>query len=391
MNTLTDQALTDALTAAAGSFPDPAPSTSLLDEVNEDDVADPWWRRRAVQLGSVAAALLVAVLLVQSALPSVFSTEMTSRTSADGSRDQFGNPAELPGGDSGVGGTTGGATGSGGVTGSQYGSTPDTAGGPPVAAPQAATARNMSGGVPTSGQVQSEKQSTTAAQDTSRVVKTGSISLIVDEGKVGAALTKIRAVATSVRGFVAEEQSQEFGDDPSAVITLRVPVASFDSVMNQLRSKGFGAKVVSADSSGRDVTASYADTLAQLKSLQAARNRYLTILDRATTIGQVLQVQQRVDEVQAQIDRLEGSRRLLANQSDLATLTVSVAEKGNETLKTVEPSGFSKAWDEAKDGFISGVEGLLAGSGRALLVLIVGALLLLGGRFGWRVARRHVL
>jgi len=229
------------------------------------------------------------------------------------------------------------------------------------------------------------------SQDAPRVVKTGTISLIVDKGKVGEAVIKLRGVATRVRGYVAEESSQELGDSPSASVTMRIPVATFDSVMTELRSKGFGAKVVSAESSGRDVTASYADTQAQLRSLEAARNRYLAILRTATSLGHVLEVQQRIDGVQAQIDRLEGSRRVLANQSDLATLTVSVADKDGEALKSVEPSGFGEAWDDAKDGFTGGLEALVARSGRALLVLMVAAVLLVVGRFGWRIARRRMI
>jgi hypothetical protein len=383
MNTLTDQALTDALSAAAGTFPDPAGGTDeLLAELDDEDVDAPWWRRRTVQLVSVAAALLIAVLLVQTALPSVLSEDTTSRNTAVAPQDDLGEVHPLPqGGTDAAGGTTGGALGAGGVGLPEgYSSTPDVAGAPAVA-PQETSGRSST----------KDSGASTAAQDTTRVVKTGSVSLVVDDGKVGAALTKIRSIATSVRGFVSEEQSQELGDNPSATITLRVPVASFESVMTQLRSKGFGAKVVNADSTGRDVSASYADTQAQIKSLQAARNRYLSILNRATTIGQVLEVQQRVDEVQGQIDRLEGSRRLLASQSDLATLTVSVAEEGSEVLRTEEPGGFSQAWDDARDGFTSGVQAIIAHSGRVLLVLIVTALLLVGGRSAWRLARRRMV
>ena len=71
-------------------------------------------------------------------------------------------------------------------------------------------------------------------------------------------------------------------------------------------------KVLSASSEGKDVTAEYADTQAQIQSLKAARARYLAILAKADTISETLSVQQRVDEVQGQIDRLEGQRRVLA-------------------------------------------------------------------------------
>jgi hypothetical protein len=170
---------------------------------------------------------------------------------------------------------------------------------------------------------------------------------------------------------------------------VRVPVSSYESVVQAVRK--VGGKVASAESSGRDVTAQYADTAAQIESLKAARSRFLTILGGARTIGETLSVQQRVDSVQEQIDRLEGQRRVLANQSSLATLTVTVSEQADVVAQTHGRSGLAKAWDDARHGFTSGVEALIAHSGRALLVLLVGAAVLLLGRAGWRLARRRLV
>lgn len=228
-----------------------------------------------------------------------------------------------------------------------------------------------------------------AATDTleTRVVRTGVISLIVDEGKVSATVIRVEAIAAAVQGFVASSRSDEQGETPSATITVRVPVKEFDKVLGQVRATG--AKVVNASTSGRDVTATYADTKAQIDTLKAARSRYLSILAGAKTIAETLTVQQRIDDVQGQIDRLEGQRRVLADQSDLATLTVSIAEEGDEPLLTKPASGWSKAWDDAVDGFTGGLQSMLAASGRVLLLLLVAAALYPAFVFGLRWARRR--
>jgi hypothetical protein len=224
-------------------------------------------------------------------------------------------------------------------------------------------------------------------QDDSRVVKTGSVSLVVDDGLVSATVARVQDVVRAARGFVADSQSEESGENPSATITVRVPVESFDEVIAKVR--GLGAKVVSAQSSGRDVTATYADTKAQIQSLQAARARYLVILGGAKTIADTLTVQQRIDDVQGQIDRLEGQRRVLADQSDLATLTVSIAEKAGQFLLAEPRSGWSKAWHDATDGFTGGLQSMLAHSGRVLLLLLVAAALFPLTRFGVSRVRRR--
>lgn len=206
-----------------------------------------------------------------------------------------------------------------------------------------------------------------------RVVRTGSLSLVVDDGKVQTTVGRVEAIVAAARGYVADSTTQEAGEHPVATLTARIPVESFAQVVAKVR--GIGAKVVSSQTGGRDVTAQYADTKAQIQSLQAARARFLVILGGAKTIAETLTVQQRVDDVQKQIDRLETQRRVLADSSDLATLTVTVAEESDEVLVEEEPSGWSKAWDDATDGFVGGLQSMLARSGRLLLLLLVAAVL----------------
>jgi hypothetical protein len=232
-----------------------------------------------------------------------------------------------------------------------------------------------------------------AFDDGARIVKTGTIGLVVGNGKVSGVVGKVRGIATQVGGYVASEKSQEYGDDPTSTLTLRVPVSTFERTMTAVRNEvnnGVG-KVDTSTSSGQDITAQYSDVSAQIQSLTATRNRFLTILARANTIGETLSVQERVDSTQLQIDRLEGQRRLLAKQSDLATVTVTVSEKPKSVAAIKAQGGLSRSWDDAKDGFSSGIESLISHSGRALLVLLVGLLGLLVLRGGYRLARRRLV
>jgi hypothetical protein len=228
-------------------------------------------------------------------------------------------------------------------------------------------------------------------ESSSRVVKTGSIALVVEDQKVSPTLQAVERAARQDGGYISSGTTNEYGDTPSGELTIRVPVAKFEDLVAQVRA--LDAKVRTATTSGKDVTAQYSDMEAQLKSLKATRDRFYTILAKTKTIGEILTVQQRIDNVSGQIDRIEGQRKLLANQSDLATLTVSVSEAGDPVVKaTTKPrSGISQAWHNAIDGFVTGVEAIISHSGRALLwLLCLGALFLLG-RSGFRVARRRMV
>jgi hypothetical protein len=196
--------------------------------------------------------------------------------------------------------------------------------------------------------------------------------------------------AKSYGGYVASGQTDEYGDTPSGEVTLRVPVSHFEDLVNKVR--GLDAKVRTASTSGKDVTAAYSDLESQLRTLRATRERFLLILSKTKTISEILTVQQRVDSVTGQIDKIEGQRKLLANQSELSTLTVSVSEEGDPVVKATKPrSGLSQAFIDAKDGFVTGVESLISHSGRALLWLLCIGVLVVFLRGGWRVARRRLV
>lgn len=306
-----------------------------------------WWRRHAPALLAAALAVGVAAVLVV--------------------------PAPGGGSDDSRGGTAVNAYDSGGTASRDLG----PASGTGATAPGAGIVGGTGGGVADAA----------VPDDATRVVRTGSLSLAVDEGKVPATVARVEAVVEGVRGYVADSSTEESGERPVARLTARVPVASFSDVLTRIR--GLGATVVSSATGGRDVTAQYADTKAQIQSLQAARARFLVILSGARTISETLTVQQRVDDVQRQIDRLEAQRRVLADSSDLATVTVTVTEEGDSVLVAEPASGWSKAWDDAIDGFVGGLQGLLARSGRVLLVLLVAAALYPLARIGLRRARRR--
>src|SRR3954447_745255 len=224
----------------------------------------------------------------------------------------------------------------------------------------------------------------------SRVVKTGTIALVVDDGAVSTTIAGVIRAAKGQGGYVSSSDSNEYGDSPSGEVTVRVPVDHFENLLAAVR--GLDAEVRTATTSGKDVTAQYADIEAQLRTLTATRDRFLLILGQTKTITEILTVQQRVDNVQGQIDRLEGSRKLLASQSDLSTLTVSVSEKDDPVVRVAaHRNGLSQAVHDAKDGFVTGVESIVRHSGRALLwvICLIGLAFLVRG--GWKVARRSMV
>lgn len=224
-----------------------------------------------------------------------------------------------------------------------------------------------------------------------RVVKTANISVQVAVGQVGATLDQLRGLATTYGGFVAASSGTLDSSDPNGVATLRVPVASYTALRDAI-TKGTYGKVTSVQEAGQDVTSQYTDLAARIDALQTQRQTYLTILSRATTIQDTLAVQQQLDTLQQQLEQLQGQQKVLADQSDLATVGVTITQKGSAALAPAKSrTGFDKAAHEAWWGFSDGLQGLLAASGVLLLIVLIVGVLALVGRLGVRIVRRRLI
>ena len=201
-----------------------------------------------------------------------------------------------------------------------------------------------------------------------RVVRSGSISLVAPDGGTGALLDAEQRAALDAGGQVFSTTTQEQAERPSGTVVVRVPAARFETLVLAVR--GLGG-VRSASSTGQDVTAETADLEAQLRTLRAARERFLAILGRADTVAEVLSVQQRVDDVTARIDSATAQARLLRDSSDFSTLTVDVAQEGDPYLDgRADRDGLGAALRDARDGFARGLELLVLLSGPALLLAL---------------------
>jgi len=204
-----------------------------------------------------------------------------------------------------------------------------------------------------------------------RVVKTGSMSLEVNKGAVPTAVGGLVNLAGTVGGYVASSRTDTYADSPSGEVVLRIPVNKFESTITSASKLG---KQTSLQTSADDVTGTYVDIAARMHALQRTRQTYLTILGRAHTIGSTLSVQQRVDDVQQQIEQLQGKLKVLRNQSNDGTLTVDVVEKG-AAPSTVpvdhERHGFSLAWHKSIDRFNHGLQAMIGALGPLLLTALI--------------------
>jgi hypothetical protein len=203
-------------------------------------------------------------------------------------------------------------------------------------------------------------------------------------------MSKLTSLAATYDGFVANSQTQSSATDgaPGGTLTLQIPVANFSAALTAAEALG---KVSGLTTKATDVTAQDVDLQSRITALEDSRQQYLTIMTKASSVGDILAVQAQLDQLQTELEQLQGQQQLLGSQTTYGTLAVSVFAPGNHRPPPpVHPqSGLAAAWHAAWHGFLRGVEGLVRLSGPLLFVLLCLAVVALAGRAAWRLGVRR--
>lgn len=161
---------------------------------------------------------------------------------------------------------------------------------------------------------------TGAASQERMIVKTGSLSLVVKD--VRSSVDTIAAYAKANGGFVVSSNISKTDVAPYGVVTIRIPVATFDNGFKEIKALG---DVENEYTQGSDITEEYTDNAARLKTLQATEQQFLLIMRQAVKITDILAVQNQLTQVQSQIEVLQGRMKYLKESAALSTLTVNLA------------------------------------------------------------------
>ncbi|MEV3978837.1 DUF4349 domain-containing protein [Nonomuraea sp. NPDC049758] len=197
-----------------------------------------------------------------------------------------------------------------------------------------------------------------------QVIYTGSMT--VRAKQVTSAAQQAKQLVTAAGGYLSKEEAESAGDtEDSALLEFKIPPTRYADVTARL-GKELG-KQLSMTQGTQDVTLQVADVESRLKSAQKSLESLRTLLKKAGTIGQVLEVEREINSREADLEALQAQQKELATQVAMATLTlrlvgpVTVVEDPAE-----EPAGFL-------GGLKTGWEALVSFTKTALTV--VGALL----------------
>ncbi len=235
---------------------------------------------------------------------------------------------------------------------------------------------------PASSQSDLKTMSASSQVDTSpsMLIRTGQASVEVD--KIDPGLTKIRALATQLGGYIANSSLSGGRDQVrSATLELKIPSARYDEAAAGMGGIG---KLESINTTVDDVGEEYVDISARVANARRLEERLVNLLaTRTGKLEDVLAVERELARVREEIERYDGRLRFLRTRTSMSTLSVTMHEPFPILGRVPGENPFAVAVRQAWRNFVALIAGFIASLGILIPVAVVA-----GG--AWWIFRRGV-
>lgn len=209
---------------------------------------------------------------------------------------------------------------------------------------------------------------------TRAIIKTGSLTIKADDVEG----TRQKAI-TAIAGLDGQVASEDTGSNVDGKITqvnlvLKVPTKSYDAAVERLSALGDRLQI---HQESTDVTEQVVDVASRIESQRASLDRMRALMAKANTIGEIVSVESELTRREADLESLLAKQKNLALQTDLATLNLTVTEKGEPVATTAEDPdrGFLAGLKGGWDAFTTTFSALATAFGAVLPFLVLLALI----------------
>jgi hypothetical protein len=175
---------------------------------------------------------------------------------------------------------------------------------------------------------------------------------IIKEGQVVFETANLKKTKTWIESLVRQHNAylslDEQNKGPDRIeqrMTVRIPADRFDAFVADLE-KGV-SKFDNKSITATDVTEEFIDISQRLRVKKEAEERYIALLAKAKSVHDVLETEQYLGQVRAEIESLEGRLKYLQNRIGFSTLNITFYQLKPEAQEFTSRLGlaFSQGWN----------------------------------------------
>ena len=196
---------------------------------------------------------------------------------------------------------------------------------------------------------------------------------------------RVRSIAEAADGRVSSEQTRIDPDRDwsSTRIEVTVPAEELDATSATLEDLG---EVTGRTSETTDLSSSYTDTDARVRTMKKSISRLEKLLDGADDLGQVIKIEDELTDREADLESLTRRLKALEKRTSTAPITLELSTESAPTNDEDE-TGFVAGLEHGWSAFTSSLGVLVTVLGAVLPFAVVAALVLTP--VWWWIRRRR--
>jgi hypothetical protein len=211
----------------------------------------------------------------------------------------------------------------------------------------------------------SNSENQTQSEANEKIIKT--VDLSIETKEFDTYLTGLTANVTTVGGYV-ENAEADYGrysySNRYATYIVRIPADKLDEFLSKVSDRG---TIISKNEQQQNVTLEYVDVQSRIEAYKTEKVTLTNLLSKAESLADILSIQERLSEVNYQIDNYTSQLNVLENRVSYSTVTLRISEV--ERITESEPT----LWHRIKERFSDNLTGLKEFA-EDLLVSVVGGI-----------------
>jgi len=235
--------------------------------------------------------------------------------------------------------------------------------------------------------VNSSKSTDKSTSIQKKIIKDGDITIKTSD----IAVTK-QVIDSLVKRLNAYYERENFDKYPQRMeynLKIRVPAANFEKLVSSVEQGK--DKVERKNIRARDVTEEFVDLTIRLTTKREYLKQYTVLLSRAAKIADILEIQEKIRNLQEEIESAEGRLRYLNDQVTFSTLEVELYQKIDYVYEPAQKdsfierikSGLNTGWEIVKS-FVIFLTNIWS-----VLVILIAAFFFIRWRIKKRKARKN--
>ena len=173
-------------------------------------------------------------------------------------------------------------------------------------------------------------------QQQKKIIKNGNLS--IKSKDIQASKKNFDALLKKYSAYYENEEFLNEENQESVNLKIRIPTNHFEIFISNLDSGK--DEIMSKSIQAQDITEEYIDIEARLKNKRNYLNRYTELLSKATTIKDMLAIEENIRTLQEEIESKEGRLKYLNDQVNYSTLAINIFKTKEFVYKPDQQDNF---------------------------------------------------